>query len=185
MAPFNQDSEFNMRALSLLNKVGIPLMDSLSIYTHLIQSKLGFVSYPSHSVNTLLDAWLEGGGNVRPTWKSLLSLIRQFHLDDLAQKVETYLSGATVKQHTENMGEGERVMAKEGETIWAFLSHNLYNAVSGGGDLESQLSSRDNFIYQLKQENAMLMKVNEKLKAENELLRSLVPVKEEDATDGR
>ena len=100
-------------------------MDSLSIYTHLIQSRLGFVSYPSHSVNTLLDAWVEGGGNVRrPTWKNLLSLIRQLHIDDLAQQVETYLSGVTVKQHPKEVGERERVMAKEGEAIKVIISHN-------------------------------------------------------------
>ena len=63
----------------------------------------------------------------------------------------------------------------------------MYNVASGGGDLEAQLSSRDDFIYQLKQEMATLVKMNEELKAENQLLRSqpfIVPIKKEDATDG-
>lgn len=62
----------------------------------------------------------------------------------------------------------------------------LYNVVLGVGDLGSQLSSRDDYIYQLKLENAMLVKVNKELKAAIELLRSqsfIAPVKE-DVADG-
>ena len=91
-------------------------MISLNVHTLLIQEALGFPPHPSHSLITLLDTWLNGGGNVPPTWKNLLSLIRQLHLDDLAQQVETYLSGVTAEQHPEKVGEREisRVMTKEG-----------------------------------------------------------------------
>ena len=52
----------------------------------------------------------------------------------------------------------------------------------GGGDVEDQLRSRDEYIFQLKQEIATLSETNEDLRAGSEKLRSqpsLALIKEE------
>ena len=105
-----------------MDKVGIPVMDYLNSYTLVIQSKLGISQWPNYSLKTLLDMWVEGHGSLPPTWKNLLSLIHQLHLDDLAQQIESYLSGTKVEEHSEEVGERkEMVVAKEGEV---FISYN-------------------------------------------------------------
>ena len=51
-----------------------------------------------------------------------------------------------------------------------------------GADVEAQLSSRDEYIYQLKQEMETLVKIKKELATENEQLRSQLlsePVKKE------
>ena len=117
MTPFDTESTFSVRALSLQEEAGIPVMSTLNMYTQLLQSKLGIPLYPSYGLHTLLDTWLGGGGEVHPTWKNLLSLIRQLHLDDLAQQIETYLGVVTAEEHPEEVEEKDIVMAEEGQTI--------------------------------------------------------------------
>ena len=54
--------------------------------------------------------------------------------------------------------------------------------VTGGGDVDDQLHSRDEYIFQLKQEIATLSETIQDLRAENEELRSqpsLALIKEE------
>ena len=89
-------------------------MSTLNIHTHVIQKTLGIPPYPSHNLNTVLETWLGGGGNVHPTWKNILMIIHKLHLDDLAKQIETCLSGGTMEQHHE---ERESVAEEESETI--------------------------------------------------------------------
>ena len=103
--PFNPESPFNMRALSLLESVaGIPVMSTLSDYTQRIEGILGLVAFGHLDLNTLLNHWIS---NVPPTWKSLLLIIRQLNLDDLAQRMETYLSGTTEELSPTSGSDGE------------------------------------------------------------------------------
>lgn len=86
-----------MRTLSLLEEAGIPFMSSLSDHTWDIQKALHLVSFFDLDLNTLLDAWLGGFVGMRPTWNNLLLVTRFLNLDDLAEQVETYLSGRRVE----------------------------------------------------------------------------------------
>ena len=85
-----------MSALSLLESAaGIPVMRTLRNYTQRIEGILGLVEFRHTDLNTLLKYWISNVGQVPLTWKSLLLIIRLLNLDDLAHRMETYLSGAT------------------------------------------------------------------------------------------
>ena len=108
VTPFNPESPFNMRALSLLESAaGIPVMNSLSDYTQRIEGILGPVEFHHTDLNTLLNYWISNVRWVPPTWKSLLLIIRLLNLDDLAQQMETYLSGATEELSPTSGSDGE------------------------------------------------------------------------------
>ena len=102
VTPFNVESPFNMRALSLLeNAAGIPLMNSIGDSAHDIQKILGLNLDDDFNLNTLFDSWLNSGGSVRPTWNNLLKTIRQLKLNDLAAWIETCLSNSVVVEGEE------------------------------------------------------------------------------------
>ena len=98
MTPFDPDSPFTRRALSLLESAaGIPVMSTLSDYTHHIQSILGLTSTMIiNDLNILLNKWTSDIQWPSPSWRNLFLIIRLLHQDELAQRMETYLSaGAT------------------------------------------------------------------------------------------
>ena len=124
VSPFDPDSNFTMRALSLVEVAGIPMMHSIDIYTEEIRTTVSIRHMKSESqtdepmwhlgersssrhflqsrVGRLFADWLKGGGKLPPTWRSLLQVIRQLGLDDLANQVETYLKtgkSGRVKHH--------------------------------------------------------------------------------------
>ena len=115
VTPFNPDSPFDMRALSLLEAAaGIPVMRTLKKYTQQIQNILGFVKIPDFGLKTLLNFWLRNAKHILPTWKNLLLVIRLLNLDELAERIETYLSaGAT--EDLELGYEDEESLLSEGE----------------------------------------------------------------------
>lgn len=92
VASFNPDSFFDMRALYFLEEAGIPVMSMLNNYTHYIQKMLGL---PMTCNQDLFNYWISSVWQVSPTWKNLLDILRILNLDDLAQQIESYLSGAT------------------------------------------------------------------------------------------
>ena len=97
MTPFDPESPFTLRAVSLLESAaGIPVMSTLSNYTHHIQNILGLSMTTDLDLNGVLDYWISGVQRLLPSWQNLLLIICHFHQDDLAQRMETYLStGAT------------------------------------------------------------------------------------------
>ena len=122
---YNQDSQFTTSALSRLEGVGIPVMTSLNNSVNFFQQILGVlrsISYPSAFPNasSVLNAWSLSGIPSRrlPTWKNLLLIIRLLNLDDLAQRIETYLSGMTDQEErysSSELSEAER--ESKGELI--------------------------------------------------------------------
>lgn len=99
MTPYDPDSLFTMSALSRLECIGIPVMTSLSnIKIQLLQDMLSIIipnAYVYTHPTSLLNAWLSCDvSSHTSTWKSLLLIIRLLNLDDLAQRMETYLSEA-------------------------------------------------------------------------------------------
>ena len=86
---FNPDSFFDMKALNFLEKA-IPVM---SIYTQHIQDILGLpMTHVQES--DLINYCVRSVWQVSPTWNNLLHILHVLKLDDLAQQIESYLSGA-------------------------------------------------------------------------------------------
>ena len=110
------DSQFTTLALSRLKGVGIPVMTSLNANIQLLQQVLvTFVpdTYIYTDTKSLLQVWLSYGVSCRlpPTWKNLFLIIRLLNLNDLVQRMESYLSGATDRE------EQLRRIKAEGECI--------------------------------------------------------------------
>jgi hypothetical protein len=97
VTPFDPDSSFTLRALSLLESAaGIPVMTTLSDHTRNIQNILGLSMTINLDLNGLLNNWISGILWLPPLWRNLLLIVRLLHQDELAQRMETYLSaGAT------------------------------------------------------------------------------------------
>lgn len=193
---YNPESLFSMRALSFLEAAGVPVMRSFSNCTKEFRKILGLVSCRSPKIDKLFSAWqdsIKGSVHYDPTWKNLLEIIRQLHKDDLAQQVETYLSGTTEENQPE-MGQRETVMATKEGKKWMSFSESVQLLLLGGGEVEAQQLLQDEAIYRLKEEMASLRKENEsaifaleerieELKSENEQLRNQLTPKEEGAMD--
>ena len=96
MTPFDPDSSFTLRAVSLMESTaGIPVRTTLSDYTRHIQNILD-LQITNIDLNGVLNDWIRGKPWLRPSWRNLLQIIRRLHQDELAQRIETYLStGAT------------------------------------------------------------------------------------------
>ena len=91
-----------MTALSLLEPAaGIPVMTTLNnkTYTQYIKNILGLTMITYSDVTKLLDDWISDVQWVLPNWKNLLLIIRLLNLDELAQRMETYLSEGTEEPH--------------------------------------------------------------------------------------
>ena len=97
VSPFNGESSFSLRAVSLLEPAaGIPVMTTLTDYTQHIQILLGPAQYTNLDLNELLNYWISNVQWLPPTWRNLFNIIRWLGLNELAQRMETYLSaGAT------------------------------------------------------------------------------------------
>ena len=99
MTPFDPESSFTLRALSLLESAaGIPVMTTLSDYTRHIQNILGLSMTINLDLNGVLNYWISGILWLPPSWRNLLLIIRRLHLDELAQKMETYLSAGAIEE---------------------------------------------------------------------------------------
>ena len=97
MTPFDPESSFTLRAVSLLESAAdISVMTTLNDYTHKIQIILGPSVTTNLSLKGVLRHWIRGVVWLSPSWRNLLQIIRLLHQDELAQRMETYLSaGAT------------------------------------------------------------------------------------------
>ena len=102
VTPFDPNSNFIISALTLLEAAGVPVMSSLNNYTGRVQMILGILYLLPMGLSSeqLFHYWLTRGGKLPPTWRSLLQIIRQLSLDDLAYQVETYLRTGRTKYDT-------------------------------------------------------------------------------------
>ena len=109
VTPFDPESSFTMRAVSLLESAaGIPVMTILSGYTHLIQNIVGLSVTFNLDLKGVLNYWIRGILWLRPSWRNLLLIVRLLHHDELAQRMETFLSaGATEKLSPTRGKQGE------------------------------------------------------------------------------
>ena len=105
MTPFDPKSPFTLRAVSLLESAaGIPVMTTLSDYTRHIQNILGLTITTDLDVNGLLDYWISGVVWLPPSWQNLLLIVRRLHQDELAKRMETYLSAGATEELSPTRG---------------------------------------------------------------------------------
>ena len=107
MSPFNQESSFSLRAVSLLESAaGIPVMKTLTDYTRHIKNILGLTTITYVDLKVLLNDWIGGTQKIYApaTWRNLLLIIRLLNLDELAQRMETYLSAGATEELSPTRG---------------------------------------------------------------------------------
>ena len=104
--PFDPESPFTLRALSSLESAAcIPVTRTLSYYTHHIQNILGLSKSMNLDLNGVLNYWISDIQWLPPSWQNLLQIIRQLHLDELAQKMEISLSTGAAAATKKKQGE--------------------------------------------------------------------------------
>jgi hypothetical protein len=105
VAPFDPKSSFTLRAVSLLESTaGIPMMTTLSDYTQEIQNTLGLPMTNDLDLNGVLNSWISSKQWLPSSWQNLLMIIRQLHQDELAQRIETYLSAGATEELSPTRG---------------------------------------------------------------------------------
>ena len=175
MTPFDPESSFTMRAVSLLESAaGIPVMTTLSGYTHLIQNIVGLSVTFNLDLKGVLNYWVRGILWLRPSWRNLLLIIRLLHHDELAQRMETYLSaGATEKLSPTRGNQGEL-----GDSVSCSYSHCMcVCCVLGDKEVDEQIRLRNDMIYQSKQQQRRIAHLEYKSKEFEEL--SQISIEEE------
>ena len=95
MSPYDPDSLFSMSSLSRLEEgAGIKIVSSLAeIPTQRLLSTTGIHLLPVASVEVIVRHWETGNSKHRPTWRSLLAVLRELDLTDLSQQTEDYMQG--------------------------------------------------------------------------------------------
>ena len=105
MTPFDPESPFTLRAVSLLESAaGIPVMTTLTDHTRHIQSILGLQMTTNLDLKGVLSYWISGIPWLAPSWRNLLQIIRLFNQDELAQRMETYLSAGATEELSPTRG---------------------------------------------------------------------------------
>ena len=105
MTPFDPESSFTPRVVSFLESAaGIPVMTTLSDYTQRIQIILGLQMTTDPDLNRVLKYWINNIQWLPPSWRNLLLIIRQLHQDELAQRMETYLSAGATEELSPTRG---------------------------------------------------------------------------------
>ena len=105
MTHFDPESSFTLRAVSSLESAaGIPVMKTLSDYIHHVQNILGLTITTNFDLNELLDYWIRGKLWLSPSWQNLLLIIHLLHQDELAQRMETYLSAGATEELSPTRG---------------------------------------------------------------------------------
>ena len=103
--PFNPESSFTLRSVSLLEPAaGIPVMTTLTEYTWHIRIFLGLAQYANLDLDGLLNYWISCVQWLPPSWRNLLLIFRLFNLDELAQRMETYLSAGATEELSPTKG---------------------------------------------------------------------------------
>ena len=107
MTPFDPENSFTLKAVSLLESAaGIPVMTILSDNTHHVHIFLGLSQYTTNlDLNGLLNYWISGKPWLPPSWRNLLLIVRRLlHQDELAQRMETYLSAGATEELSPTRG---------------------------------------------------------------------------------
>ena len=105
MTSFDPESPFTLRAVSSLESTaGIPVMTTLTNHTRHIQHILGLSLFFNADLNGVLNYWISGKPWLPPSWRNLLLIIRLLDQDELAQRMETYLSAGATEELSPTRG---------------------------------------------------------------------------------
>ena len=107
MASFDPESSFTLRALSLLESTaGIPVMTTLSnhMHTRSIKNILHLPMTTNLDLNGALNYWIRSKRGLSSSWRNLFLILRFLHQDELAQVMETYLSGGAREELSHTRG---------------------------------------------------------------------------------
>ena len=88
---FNSDSMFTMASLNHLEKgVGIPVLTDLEAANHEFQA---IIRVKQPNILLAIKKWLTTPllSHIKPTWKNLILILQIINLDQLAEKIETYV----------------------------------------------------------------------------------------------
>ena len=114
--------------MSLLEPAaGIPVMTTLTDYTRHIQIFLGLAQDTNLDPNGLLNYWISSVQWLPPSWRNLLLIIRLLNLDELAQRMETYLSAGATEEPSDYPVD-EETEEEEGDR---FSTTAIYNHIVG------------------------------------------------------
>ena len=84
-----------MLALSKLNYAGVEFITSLEAILYQLTAHIGVrIEYscdPEECVKRAIVEWESGRSRLPPTWKSLLSVLKDLNLEELSQHIEDYL----------------------------------------------------------------------------------------------
>ena len=108
MTSYDPDVHFTISALSRLEDIGIPVIMALNANIQLLQILVPCTyALTTPTLSTLLSVWLlySASNCLSPTWRNLLTIIYLLNVDDLAQRMEAYLSGIVMKELYSNKGE--------------------------------------------------------------------------------
>ena len=105
VSPYDPDSRFTLTSLHKLEGVGISAVTTLKAIYPQLKLSAGII-LDKHSqrrldsqvtnvecFNIIVSEWESGNSRFPPTWRSLLSVLKQLHLEDLSQKIDNYLLG--------------------------------------------------------------------------------------------
>ena len=105
VSPFDQESSFTLRAVSLLEPAAdIPVMTTLTDYTRHIQIFLDLAQDINLDLNGLLNYWVSSVQWLPPSWRNLLQIVHLLNLDELAERMETYLSAGAADELSPTRG---------------------------------------------------------------------------------
>ena len=91
--------------MSLLESAaGIPVMTTMSDYIHRIQNILGLSLAFNVNLDGVLKYWKRIKLWLPPSWRNLLLIIRLLDQDELAQRMETYLSARATEELSPTRG---------------------------------------------------------------------------------
>ena len=110
MLPFNRESLFTLTDISFLESAaGIPVRRTLSGYTQQLQGILGLTQHTNLDLDGVLNHWMTSALWLPPSWSNLLWVIRLLHLDELAQRMETYLSAGATEELSPTRGKESKL----------------------------------------------------------------------------
>ena len=79
-----------MPALSKLEYTGVQIITSLKAILSQLRAHIGVSEYYRDFKRVIIE-WNSGRSHIPPTWKSLLSVLKDLNLEELSQQIEDYL----------------------------------------------------------------------------------------------
>ena len=111
---FNPDSQFTMKAISMLNEAGIIDLKEIEAHSQQLQSIIKVKNVDAiKRYDSLLNLWIEGHANLHPTWRHLFWVLRDMKLNHMADRIESHFHLMAFDQEQANFKPLERSNTEE------------------------------------------------------------------------